>query len=84
MSKKTFGKGIDQRINSSLAELAYPTQCKIIKVYEKEHEKDENFVDIESNKYGKLKYIKSVVSHEVGDTSVLIFLDNNFNNRMVI
>jgi len=74
----TINKQIEILVKSELDKLAYPTIVTITKVY------NDGYVDVENDTYGKLKYIPTITSHIVGDTTVLIFCDNSYSERIVI
>lgn len=80
MAEKTLGGGMDQRIHSILQEQPYPTQVEIIKVYTNDKKK----YDITSTEYGTLKNVDSITEHEIRDKTILIFLNNNYNEMMII
>lgn len=65
---------IKDKINSQ----AFPVPCKITKIYE------DKYVDVKIEDFGELKYVKSIIEHEIDDITVLLFLNNNFESRMVI
>lgn len=65
---------IDQTIQTQ----PYPTLAEITRTYTDGH------VDIRTNEYGELTYLKTITNHNVGDTTILIFLNNTFEQRIVI
>ena len=73
----TLNESIETIINNTLQEQPYPTEATITKTYEDGH------VDINTI-YGELKHIKSINPHEIGDTTILIFLNNSYDERRVI
>ena len=65
-------------INDKIQSQAFPTVCKITKTYQ------DKYVDVKTEDYGELKHIKSITDHEIEDITVLMFLNNSFESRMVI
>ena len=76
--QSTLGGIIQTQIQNTINEQPTPTKCEITKTY------NDNHVDIKSEIYGNLKYIESIFPHEIGDKTILIFLNNNYNEKMVI
>ena len=76
--QSTLGGIIQTQIQNTINEQPAPTTCEITKTY------NDNHVDIKTETYGNLKYIESIISHEIGDKTILIFLNNNYNKKMVI
>lgn len=77
----TINQQIETIINDKLEkDIAYPTQVEIIKIYTNDKKK----YDITSTEYGTLKNIDSITEHEIGDKTILIFLNNNYNERIII
>lgn len=74
----TINKQIEIIVKSELDKLAYPTKVTITKVY------NNGYVDVENDTYGKLKYIPTIIPHNIGDITVLIFCDNNYGDRIII
>ena len=71
-------QAIENQIQANIRNQPHPIRCKITHVYE------DGRVDVETEKYGLLKYLETIIPHAVGDKSVLLFLDNDFNNRIII
>ena len=71
-------QAIENQIQANIRNQPHPIRCEITHVY------DDGRVDVETEKYGLLKYLETIIPHAVGDTSVLLFLDNNINKRIVI
>ena len=69
---------IEVLVKSELNKLAYPTIVEITKVY------NDGYCDVESESFGTLRYIYSITEHEINDKTLLIFADNDFNQRIVI
>ena len=76
--QSTLGGTIESQIKTVINEQPRPDKCEIIKVY------SDGYVDIKSETYGYLKYIQSITNHEINDISILVFLNNDYENRMVI
>lgn len=76
--KATLGGIIQTQIQNTINEQPAPTHCEIIKTY------NDNHVDIKTEIYGNLKYIETIFPHEIGDKTILIFLNNNYDEKMVI
>ena len=75
---KTINQSIQNMINTTIKTQPCPTKAIITQTYNDGH------VDINTKPYGKLTYIESITKHEIDDITILIFLDNDFNTRMVI
>lgn len=81
MTKKeqsSLGETIESQIETLINEQPRPDKCEIIKVY------GDGYVDIKTETYGYLKHIQSITNHKINDISILIFLNNDYENRMVI
>ena len=65
-------------IKSQINEIPPPTQCEITTIH------NDGTVDIHSKEYGDITFINTITSHEIGDKTVLLFLDNDYNKRIVI
>lgn len=68
---------IQRIVRDEIEQIASPTIITVIKVY------NDSYVDIEGD-FGLLRHIYSITEHDVGDKSLLIFADGDFNNRIVI
>ena len=77
MTDKTINNIIQTQIESTITQQPHPTTATITHVY------PDKYVDIETT-YGELKHIPSITDHETGDKTVLIFLENDFTQRIVI
>lgn len=74
---KTINSIIQTQIQNTIQSQPHPTECTITKVYE------DGYVDINSP-YGELRHIQSITEHQIGDETILIFLNNNYTQRRVI
>ena len=68
---------VQNQIQNTINQQPHPTECTVTKVYE------DGYVDINSP-YGELRHIKSITPHNVGDETILIFLNNTTTERRVI
>ena len=75
---RTINDEIEDIINSKLQELAYPTRCTILKTY------PDGYTDINTELWGKIEYVETIGNPEPEDVGVLIFLENDYNKRIVI
>lgn len=75
---RTINDEIEDIITSRLTEQAYPTRCTIIKTYPDGH------TDIRTEAYGILPYVETIGNPTIGDIGVLMFLENDFDKRIVI
>ena len=72
-------KQIQIQIDDTLKKHPYPTRCTIIKKYS-----DNIHADIETED-GTLEYVETISNNlTVGNTGILIFLDNTFDDYIVI
>ena len=69
---------IEVLVKNELNKLAYPTKVTVVKVY------NDDYVDVENESFGTLRHIYSITEHEINDKTLLIFADNDFNQRIVI
>ena len=76
-TQPTLAGIVQNQIQNTINQQPHPTECEVTKVYE------DGYVDINSP-YGELRHIKSITTHNVGDETILIFLNNDFNLRRVI
>ena len=76
-TNKTINSIIQTQIQNTIQSQPHPTECTITKVYE------DGYVDINSP-YGELKHIQSITPHNIGDETILIFLNNDYTQRRVI
>ena len=77
-NNNTLGNIIQTQIENTINTQPHPTKAKVIKVY------DDGRVDIETTQYGTLRYVPTITTHQTGDKTILIYLNNNFNEFMVI
>ena len=77
MTNETLADKIKPIITEQIDKQPAPTKATITRVYQDGH------VDIETI-YGKLTYIQTIIDHELNDETILIFLDNDYNKRIVI
>ena len=68
---------VQNQIQNTINQQPHPTECTVTKVYE------DGYVDIQSP-FGELKHIQSITPHNVGDETILIFLNNQLTERRVI
>ena len=69
---------IQRQIDNTVNGLAYPTECKITKIYQ------DNKVDI-TCKYGKLTYVTTMgLPISTDDYAIVLFLDNDYKKPIVI
>lgn len=69
---------IETQITNKIKEQPHPTPCTITHIY------TDGKVDINTQKYGEIKYLDTITEHNIGDTTVLLFLNNDINERIVI
>ena len=75
--KKTINGQIEIQFQNLISTLPHPTQATITKTYE------DGYVDITTS-YGELTHVQSITTHEIEDETILIFLNNDYNQRRVI
>lgn len=79
MVKSTINEQIEILFNDKIkTDIAYPTIISVTHVY------DDGYVDCKNDAYGELKHIRTIISHQVGDVSLLVFADNDFSKRIII
>ena len=76
--QRTLNDAITDMIKSHINEIPTPTPCEIIATH------TDGTVDITTKDYGELKYINTITEHQIGDKTVLLFLNQNLNERIVI
>lgn len=76
--KNSITTPIELIVKDELNKLAYPTIVTVTKVY------GDGYVDCKNEDYGELKHIRTIISHNVGDTTLLIFADNDYSKRIII
>ena len=75
---RTLNDEIQTQINHTLQTQPYPTQAQITKIYQN------GYTDITTEQYGDLTYIPTIGNPEINDLAILIFLDNTYENKIVI
>lgn len=78
MEKRTINDEIIDIFNSEIEKLAFPTECIITKVYEN------NYADVKTDLFGEITYLKVFGDYSLGDKALLLFLNNDYNSRVVI
>ena len=78
MTQKTLTQQIETIIQNHLNQTLTPVKATITHTYP-----DTKHVDINTAEYGVLKHVQTITTHETGDETILIFL-NNQNEKMVI
>lgn len=68
---------IQRIVKDEINQIAFPTIVTITKIYA------DGYVDVEGN-LGSLRHIYTITEHDVGDKTILIFADGDFNNQIVI
>ena len=76
--QRTLNDAITDIIKSHINEIPAPTPCEIIATH------TDGTVTIQTKNYGKLTHTPSITTHTVGDKTVLLFLNQNLNERIVI
>ena len=74
----TLNESIKTIINDELTKQPYPTKATITHLY------SDGYVDIKTETYGELKHIQTITPHEIGDETILIFLNGEYTERIVI
>ena len=77
---RTINDSVKDIVQDELKTQPYPTKAIITRVYTNENKR----VDINTTEYGRLQYIQTITEHEVGDETILIFLNNNHEEKIVI
>ena len=68
---------IERICRDEISKIPQPTIVSITKIY------SDGYVDVEGD-LGLLRHIYSITDHEIGDKTILIFANNDFNNGIVI
>ena len=68
---------IQRIVRDEIQQIAFPTIVTITKIYA------DDYVDVEGS-LGSLRHIYSITEHNVGDKTILIFADEDYNNQIVI
>ena len=76
--QRTLNDAITDLIKSHIQEQPTPTPCEIIATH------TDGTVTINTKQYGKLTHTPTITTHNIGDKTVLLFLNNNLNERIVI
>ena len=77
--KRTLNDEVTILVKDEIQQIAFPTECEITHIY------TDGKVDIISTLYGEIHYITTHGKTPViGDTGILIFLDNDYNKRRII
>ena len=79
MTQKTLTNQIETIIQNQLNQTLTPVKATITHTYP-----DTKHVDINTSEYGVLKHVQSITDHTVGDETVLIFLNNDQNQKIII
>lgn len=79
MTQKTLPQQIETIVQNHLNQTLTPVKATITHTYP-----DTKHVDINTSEYGVLKHVQTITDHTVGDETILIFLNNNQNEKMVI
>ena len=75
---RTLNDAISDLIKSHINDQPTPTLCTITHTYE------DGRVEIQTDTYGEIKYLETITEHTIGDKSVLLFLNNDINERIII
>lgn len=78
MINRTINDEIIDIVIHEIDKIAFPSECKITKIYNDSH------VDIESDAYGSIYYVKVYGTYELGDNGLLLFLNNDITKPVVI
>ena len=76
--QRTLNDAITDIIKSHINEIPAPTPCEITAIH------NDGTVTIQTKTYGKLTHTPTITTHNIGDKTVLLFLNNNLNERIVI
>ena len=78
MTDKTFTKPIETIVHDVINQQPTPQIVKITRIY------PDGYADIENDTFGELKHIRTIIPHNVGDITVLIFSNNSYSERIII
>ena len=78
VQKMTLNQSIKTIINDELTKQPTPTKATITHLY------SDGYVDIQTDTYGELRHIQTITPHNLGDETILIFLNGNYEERIVI
>ena len=76
--QRTLNDAITDLIKSHIQEQPTPTPCTITETH------NDGTVTIQTKQYGKLTHTPTITTHNIGDKSVLLFLNGNYNERIII
>ena len=76
--QRTLNDAISDIIKSHINEIPTPTPCEITAIH------NDGTVTITTKNYGKLTHTPTITTHEIGDKSVLLFMNGNYNERIII
>ena len=79
MTRKTLTEQIETIITNKLNQTLTPVKATITHTYP-----DTKHVDINTEEYGVLKHVQTITTHETGDETILIFLNNDQNQKIII
>lgn len=79
MTQKTLPQQIETIVQTQLNQTLTPVKATITHTYP-----DTKHVDINTEEYGVLKHVQTITTHETGDETVLIFLNNDQNQKIII
>ena len=76
--QRTLNDSISDIIKSHINEIPTPTPCEITATH------NDGTVTITTKTYGKLTHTPTITPHTIGDKSVLLFMNGNYNERIII
>ena len=76
--KITLNETVRVIATDEIQKLPYPTQATITKVYEDGH------CDCKTKIYGDLTYVKTIAPCNTGAEAILIFLNNSYDDKILI
>lgn len=77
--KRTLNDEVEVMMDDKISQMPFPTEAEITHIY------TDGKVDIISTLYGEIHYITTHgKTPTIGDTGILIFLENNYDKRRVI
>ena len=79
MTRKTLTEQIETIITNKLNQTLTPVKATITHTYP-----NTKHVDINTSEYGVLKHVQTITDHTIGDETILIFINNNPQDKMVI
>lgn len=78
VDKHSITTPIEAIVKDEISKITFPNIVVVTKIY------NDYYVDVESESFGTLRHIYSITEHEINDKTLLIFADNDFNQRIVI